>query len=593
MTVSSKRNLRPALLLCGLVLLIVECGLSRAQDSNRIEYPGEPRDWHGFRLFHFEFEGVAIDLVAPHEPASQRPWVWHGEFFGHKPEPDIRLLEAGFHCVDVDLPDQLGSPQAVEKWNRVYDHLTTRFGLSRKVGLVGLSRGGLYCYHWAIANPDRVACLYGDAPVVDFRSWPGGKGVGPGSPVDWQRVLTLWNFSSEEEAMSFPYIAFDHLEGLARAGVPLLHVFGDADEVVPWQENTAVVAERYQALGGSIELIRKEGVKHHPHGLDDPTPIVEFFLRHALAPENENSLGAELLSDELISNKRRLEDWDSIESQDAEATRLSQESGGARDWASSRCRVWRIESPHQAAATFVTVFEPVTPPQANSAALGSVVAPQAVSRLPLVVLLPVESQDSQRWGDARHVSWAESLVEDFGVVVAIPSFAEVPWYGDHPVDSDLAQERFVLESLPHFIRWNCPQARIDRDGIILVGFSKSGWGAISLLARHPDRFGHAVAFDAPLMLEQPGKYESDRIFPTPESFEEYRLADSLIRSSEALGIDSRITLISGPNFADHHQRMEAFLREHGLSFHTCQSAQSPHAWEGNWVRVGLESALDR
>ena len=73
----------------------------------------------------------------------------------------------------------------------------------------------------------------------------------------------------------------DSLKPLANANVPLLHVFGDADDVVPWDENTGLIAERYKALGGSIELIRKEGVGHHPHGLDDPTPIVDFIARHA------------------------------------------------------------------------------------------------------------------------------------------------------------------------------------------------------------------------------------------------------------------------------------------------------------------------
>jgi pimeloyl-ACP methyl ester carboxylesterase len=62
--------------------------------------------------------------------------------------------------------------------------------------------------------------------------------------------------------------------------VPLLHVYGDADDVVPWDENTRVVAERYKQLGGVIVLIAKPGVGHHPHGLTDSTPIVEFIARH-------------------------------------------------------------------------------------------------------------------------------------------------------------------------------------------------------------------------------------------------------------------------------------------------------------------------
>ena len=62
--------------------------------------------------------------------------------------------------------------------------------------------------------------------------------------------------------------------------MPLLHVYGDADDVVPWDENTGVLAERYRKLGGSITLIPKPGVGDHPHGLTDPAPIVEFILKH-------------------------------------------------------------------------------------------------------------------------------------------------------------------------------------------------------------------------------------------------------------------------------------------------------------------------
>ena len=63
--------------------------------------------------------------------------------------------------------------------------------------------------------------------------------------------------------------------------VPLLHVYGNADHAVPREENTGLLAERYRKLGGQIRLIAQKGVGHHPHGLDDPTPIVEFIAEHA------------------------------------------------------------------------------------------------------------------------------------------------------------------------------------------------------------------------------------------------------------------------------------------------------------------------
>lgn len=248
-------------------------------------FPGTVSDWHGYPKHEFEFSGHPVTVVSPHQAAPGLPWVWHGEFFGHKPNPDIALLGKGLHIVYLRLPDQLGSPPAVRAWTELYQELTTHYGLAAKPALVGLSRGGLYCYNWAIAHPDHVACIYGDAPVCDFKSWPGGKGAGKGDPKNWQRVLDLWQFPDEAAALAYPGNPVDQLAPLARHHVPLLHVFGDADDVVPWQENTGLIAERYRALGGEIQLIRKPGIGHHPHGLDDSTPIVEFILKHTLPPQ--------------------------------------------------------------------------------------------------------------------------------------------------------------------------------------------------------------------------------------------------------------------------------------------------------------------
>ena len=148
--------------------------------------------------------------------------------------------------------------------------------------LFGLSRGGLYIYNWAAKNPGKVACLYADNPVCDFKSWPGGKGVGPGSPEDWQKLLRDYHFSTEAEALSWPGNPVDNLKPLAEAGIPVIHAAATDDEVVPVSENTDILEPRYRALGGVIEVIRHPG-KHHPHGLQDPTPIINFILKHKLS----------------------------------------------------------------------------------------------------------------------------------------------------------------------------------------------------------------------------------------------------------------------------------------------------------------------
>lgn len=244
-------------------------------------FPGKLSQWNGYDRYDFAVDGKNVLVVAPKQAAPGKPWVWHGEFFGHKPAPDIALLGRGFHVVYMSVPNMLGCPDAVAHWNKCYTELTGTFGFAKKAALVGLSRGGLYCYNWAAANPDKVACIYADAAVCDFKSWPGGKGKGKGSKGDWALVLKVFKFPDEAAALAYTGNPVDSLAPLAKAKVPLLHVFGDADDVVPWEENTGLIATRYKALGGDITLIRKPGIAHHPHGLEDSGPIVEFIAKHA------------------------------------------------------------------------------------------------------------------------------------------------------------------------------------------------------------------------------------------------------------------------------------------------------------------------
>tara|TARA_R110002096_G_scaffold16106_11_gene55018 strand:+ start:5715 stop:6500 length:786 start_codon:yes stop_codon:yes gene_type:complete len=239
-------------------------------------------DFHGFTRTDFEVDGRKCILVEPKEANAGRLWVWRARFFGHEPQADIALLERGFHVAYCDVGGLFGSPEAVAHWDAFYAEMTGKYRLWGKVALEGMSRGGLIIYNWAAQNPEKVSCIYGDAPVCDFKSWPGGKGEGKGSEGAWKECLAAYGFT-EEEALAYRGNPIDRLEPLAKAGIPLLHVVGDADDVVPVAENTAIVEARYLALGGSIKVIHKPGVGHHPHSLEDPTPIVEFIHKHTIA----------------------------------------------------------------------------------------------------------------------------------------------------------------------------------------------------------------------------------------------------------------------------------------------------------------------
>ncbi|WP_299533219.1 alpha/beta hydrolase [Ulvibacterium sp.] len=241
----------------------------------------EDRIFSEYKIEEFSFQGHQAKIVFPHSKGENGFWVWRARFWGVEPQVDKALLEKGFHVAYIDVANLFGNSEAVALWNDFYAFITKKYHLNQKVVLEGFSRGGLIIYNWASQNPKKVACVYADAPVCDIKSWPGGLYTGSGSPKDWEVCLQAYGLD-ENSVMGFKGNPIHTCTKLAKAKVPVLHVFGDADEVVPHFENTELLAKNFEEVGGKIELIQKNGVGHHPHSLEDPEPIVDFILSHTI-----------------------------------------------------------------------------------------------------------------------------------------------------------------------------------------------------------------------------------------------------------------------------------------------------------------------
>lgn len=249
--------------------------LTGKESAHEIQpFPGLKGKWKGYDCYDFTYKNKATTVVCPKKASEGNPWIWRPAFFGAFAYADEALLKEGFHVVYYDLTHEYGCPKSIRTGTDFYNNMVSQYGLSPKVTLEGLSRGGYYALQWGIANPEKIACMYLDNPVCDMFSWPGRK-----REKHWKDFLKRWELE-DATPETFKDNPINHLQALANLNVPILAVCGDSDKVVPFAENMKPIRETYLKLGGSVELIIKPGANHHPHSLENPEPIVDFILRH-------------------------------------------------------------------------------------------------------------------------------------------------------------------------------------------------------------------------------------------------------------------------------------------------------------------------
>jgi pimeloyl-ACP methyl ester carboxylesterase len=194
--------------------------------------------------YSFQVSGVegTVNVIVPKKTAPGKPWVFRADYVSPEAVVDLALLAHGYHIVTGPVPYNADGP-SLQSWNAVYKLLTDE-GFSKKPVLEGAGGAAGEAYAWAVANPDKVACVYGENPVLRCT-------MTKAQPLD-------------------------NLDALAKAGVPLLHVCGSLDPML--NDHTRAAEKRCKELGGSMTVIVQEGVGHYPTGSKDPKPVVDFIL---------------------------------------------------------------------------------------------------------------------------------------------------------------------------------------------------------------------------------------------------------------------------------------------------------------------------
>ena len=282
----------PIFQLKNLLALTVLLPLTVTLPVNRVRAADTPKPQKALPLPGevFEVDGRTAFVILPalenNRANRPTPWVWYAPTLPGLPAVEEKwmfeqFLAEGIAVAGVDVGESYGSPQGRAHFTALYRELVERRGFSRKPCLLARSRGGLMLYNWAAEHPESVGCIAGIYPVCNIRSWPGlDKACGAYglSAAQLEDKLTQHN-------------PIDRLAPLAKAGVPIFHIHGDTDDVVPLKDNSAILASRYRELGGSMRLRIPPGQGHNMwNGFFQCRELVEFVIAYASpAAEREPS----------------------------------------------------------------------------------------------------------------------------------------------------------------------------------------------------------------------------------------------------------------------------------------------------------------
>jgi hypothetical protein len=236
-----------------------------------------------------------------------------------------------------------------------------------------------------------------------------------------------------------------------------------------------------------------------------------------------------------------------------------------------------VRSRWQAGATALRVMAPTT-------AVGVARFEQSPR---VVYVLPVLKDISFLFGDGFHEVVRLDLHNEYGVVMVAPTFTDIPWYGNHVSNPRVQQERYLLEDIVPLVDSLYPRARGKR---LLLGFSKSGLGAFTLLLRNMPVFAAAAAWDAPLMINRfVNGLQMDEVYASEENFRRNFSLPVLVERNAAQLRESapRLALLGYSVYGEDTSTANELLRSYSAPRYFDNETPMPHTWDSGWLPVAM------
>ena len=216
-------------------------------------------------------------IVCPEKGKKNGKWVLKTEYFDAFPAVQNELLKRGYHIAYIPNKTRWHHESDDEAKAKLARYMHSDLGLDKKCAVIGMSCGGLQGIYFAAKYPEYVACMYLDAPVINFLSCPAG--LGKATDEEWEEFKEHTGMDLTA-LLSYRNHPLDNIPKLIENNIPIILINGDEDISVPYEENGKTLNDMYKQNNCIIQTIIKKGAGHHPHGLDDNTPIVDFIEKY-------------------------------------------------------------------------------------------------------------------------------------------------------------------------------------------------------------------------------------------------------------------------------------------------------------------------
>ena len=235
--------------------------------------------WNGFEEKVFLYEERNAKIIYP-SCESNGKLILKTEYLDAFPGFEIAMLNRGYTLCFVSHPTRWAPDSETHIMANFVKYVAAELGILAKCIVVGLSCGGLQGARLAQLYPELVSVLYLDAPVLNILSMAGlGECRKESVPQFWRELVSTYGFS-RSTVVNFRKSPIDNMQPLIDHKIPVIMLYGNADDTVVYEENGKVLEDFYRENGGDMKVICRSMAGHHPHGLTDPTPIIDFVESH-------------------------------------------------------------------------------------------------------------------------------------------------------------------------------------------------------------------------------------------------------------------------------------------------------------------------